>query len=70
MHLKRDPRINLPILIQNSIGSDETTRIEDNSWPVGILLQHRATLNIDVMLPGLLYQAVCVLVRNRYSEVV
>ena len=42
--------------------------VEDDIRPLRIKLQHRAALNIDVMLARLCFETLCMLVRDAHGE--
>src|SRR5882672_2849212 len=68
MNFERNPGIDLTILVQNSFGSDQTRRIEDNTRPSGIDFQHRTALYVDVMFARLLFEPLGVLVWDLHGE--
>src|SRR6266516_6421419 len=62
MYFVGNPGVHLSILVKNSFVADQAGRIENMPGPTRIDLEHRAALNIDVMLAGFLLQTFGVLI--------
>ena len=70
VHLVRNPGIHLPVLVQDALGPDEARRVEHDARPARILLEHRAALDVDVVLARFRRQPIGVLVRDRHGQLV
>ena len=51
--LVRNPRVDLAVLVEDPLGPDQAGRVEDDARPARIDLDHRAALDVDVVLPRL-----------------
>src|SRR5215813_2410045 len=59
-----NPCVHLPIFVEDSRRSDQTSGIENMAGPFWIRFQHGTRLNVDVMLASLGLQALGVFIRN------
>ena len=70
VHLVRDPRVHLPVLVEQPFRTDQARRVEDDRGPPRIDLEHRPALDVDAVLARLAFEAIGVLVRNRDGQLV
>ena len=66
--LPRQPRVNLPVLVQQSLRADQARRVEHAAGIFRIHFQEAAGLHVDAQVAGLLVVARGVLVRDRHRE--
>ena len=66
--LVRNPRVHLAVLGEDAVRADQARRVEDDAGPARIGLEHRAALDVDVVLARLGREPIGVLVRDRHGE--
>src|SRR5262249_57026110 len=70
MHFKWYPGVDFAVLVNDSFWPHQTARVENAVRPLWIDLEHRAHLDVDIVLARLLLHPLGMLVGNLDAEIV